>query len=118
MCLEEGQLVGAVVLNENPDGRYEAGEWTRDLAPGEYLIIHTLAVSTQCSRTGIGGKIVDLCIEYAKAQHYKAIRLDAVPGNLPAIHLYQKKGFTFAGTKDLERNIPDIPVFNLYELNL
>lgn len=117
MCLEEGKLVGAVVLNENPAGRYEVGEWTRDLALGEYLIIHTLAVATQFSGMGIGGKIVDLCIEYAKEHHYKAMRLDVVPENIPAIHLYKKKGFTFAGTKNLERNIPDIPVFDLYELN-
>lgn len=118
MCLEEGKLVGAVVLNENPGGRYEAGEWTRSLAPGEYLVIHTLAVAAQFSGMGIGGKMVDSCIEYARKHPYKAVRLDVVPENIPAAHLYKKKGFVFAGTRDLERNIPDIPVFDLYELNL
>lgn len=117
LCLEEGKPVGAVVLNENPGGRYEAGEWTRNLALGEYLVIHTLAVSTRFSGMGLGGKIVDSCIGYARQHHYKAVRLDVVPENIPAAHLYRKKGFRFAGTKDLERNIPDIPVFDLYELN-
>lgn len=30
---------------------------------------------------------------------------------------YEKHGFTFAGEKDLERGIADIPTFSLYELN-
>ena len=41
-----------------------------------------------------------------------------VPGNLPAISLYQKYGFTFAGTKDLGRDLEEIPMFELYERNL
>jgi ribosomal protein S18 acetylase RimI-like enzyme len=62
--------------------------------------------------------MVEKCIEMSKALGVKAIRLDAVPGNLPAIKLYEKHGFTFAGEKDLERNIEGIPTFKLYEYNL
>ena len=61
--------------------------------------------------------MVDKGIDIAESKGYKAIRLDVVPDNIPAINLYKNKGFTFAGVKDLSRNIEDIPLFGLYELN-
>ncbi len=42
MCYKNGHVLGAVVLNENPEGYYEAGEWRRNLNAGEYLVIHAL----------------------------------------------------------------------------
>ncbi len=117
-CVENGQILGAVVLNDNPDGDYEAGDWSRNLKQGEYLVIHRLAVVPSQGQKGIGGYLVDRCIETALRERYRAIRLDVVPHNLPAIRLYEKKGFSFIGEKDLLRNIEDIPLFELYELNL
>ena len=116
-CIENGQVVGAVVLNHNPDGNYGAGNWSKNLKEGEYLVIHTLAVDPLAGHKGIGGYMVDCCIELALQKGYKAIRLDVVPKNVPAISLYKKKGFIFAGEKDLLRNIEEIPLFELYELN-
>lgn len=118
ICTENGCTVGAVVLNEEPGGRYEAVSWTSPLRQGEYLVLHTLAVSPACYGQGIGSKMVALCIQYARKNGYKAIRLDVVPGNVPAIRLYEKMGFAYAGTADLLRGIEDIPLFDLYELNL
>ena len=65
---------------------------------------------------GIGSRMVQYCIDYAKASGYKAVRVDVVPSNIPACKLYEKHGFTFAGEKDLERFVY-IPTFVLYELN-
>lgn len=118
ICMENGCPVGAVVLNEEPGGRYEAVSWASSLRQGEYLVLHTLAVSPVCYGQGVGSKMVALCIQYARKNGYKAIRLDVVPGNVPAIRLYEKMGFTYAGTADLLRGIEDIPLFDLYELNL
>ncbi|MBQ9624653.1 MAG: GNAT family N-acetyltransferase [Clostridia bacterium] len=116
-CFENGKCVGAVILNDNPGGDYDAGEWQMPLNQGEYMVIHTLGVLPNQSGKGIGGFITKSCIEIAKQSGYKAIRLDAVPENTPAISLYLKNGFTYAGTKDLKRGIEGIPLFNLYELN-
>ncbi|MCI8510137.1 MAG: GNAT family N-acetyltransferase [Clostridia bacterium] len=116
-CVENGRVLGAVVLNDNPNGNYAAGDWTKDLKQGEYLVIHTLAVDSLAEHKGIGGYIVECCIEIAMCEGYQAIRIDVVPDNIPAINLYKRKGFTFAGTKDLLRDIDDIPLFELYELN-
>lgn len=111
-------IVGAVTLGEDPEGNYEVGEWSTALHRGEYLTVHLFAVHPAYERKGIGTIMVQECIRTAREGGYKAIRLDTVPDNHPANHLYMKNGFTYAGTKDIERGIPEIPVFNLYELNL
>lgn len=116
-CTENEKIIGAVVLSENPEGEYTAGDWKKNLQTGEYLVIHMLAVDPLLEKRGIGGYIVERCAELAKRGGYQALRLDVVPDNFPAIRLYQRKGFLYAGTKDLRRNIPEIPVFDLYELN-
>lgn len=117
ICVQNGEVLGAVMLNENPEGDYAAGEWSRALNEGEYLVIHALAVHPLFAHKGVGTFMVERCEETARQGGYRAIRLDVVPGNLPAERLYQKMGFTYAGTKDLRRNIDAIPVFDLYEKN-
>lgn len=116
-CLLDGHLCGAFVLDENPGGAYERGNWSVALHEGEYLIIHALAVSHELAGQGIGAAAVTYCMNYAKAAGYKAVRIDVVPSNLPARGLYEKMGFTFAGEADLNRKIAAIPTFVLYEWN-
>ena len=61
--------------------------------------------------------MVDYCIEKSRKDGYKAVRLDVIPDNYPAIKLYESKGFTFAGTKDLGLADEGAPILSLYELN-
>ncbi len=117
ICIAGGKAAGAFILNQDPQGDYNAGEWKQQLQDGEYMVIHTLAVSPDCARQGIGRFMIGFALEQAKTKGYKAIRLDVVPDNFPARKLYEKAGFTFAGEKDLHRGIPEIPLFALYELN-
>ena len=118
ICLDNEEIVGAFMLSEDPEGYYEAGDWSMALDEGEFLVVHILAVSPDRYRKGVGSLMVDKCISVAKTLGYKAIRLDVVPGNYPAAELYTNKGFVFAGTKDLRRGYEEIPVFDLYELKL
>ena len=78
-CLENGRIVGAAVLNEDPEGDYDAGEWGTDLKRGEYLVLHVLAVDPSMKHKGIGSFMVENCIRIAEEKGYKAVRLDAVP---------------------------------------
>lgn len=96
-CTVELRVCGAFVLDENPGGLYQKGDWKADLNQGEYLIIHALSVAHEFSGKRIGCAIVKYCIEYAKSMDYKAVRIDVVPSNLPAIRLYEKMGFTLCG---------------------
>ena len=117
ICIENGEVIGGFILNEDPQGAYEKGEWQKNLLPGEFLVIHTLATKGGHYNKGIGKAMIEFCISYGKENGYKGIRLDAVPDNLPARRLYEKLGFTFAGDKNLERYDQNIPLFSLFELN-
>ncbi len=118
ICLEDDGIIGAFVLNDDPQGNYKKGRWNRDLKDGEYLVIHALAIASDKQGKGLGSKIVDFCIKEAREKGYKAVRLDAVPENTPAIKLYKKHGFVYVGDEDLDRGIEEIPVFSLLEYNL
>lgn len=117
MCVENDKIIGAFVLNDDPDGAYENAFWSKPLMQGEYMVCHTLATAPSMQGTGIGRQIVKYCVNYAKSHGYKAIRLDVVPDNIPAKKLYEKCGFRYVGDVDLERDIPEIPLFSMFELN-
>ncbi len=117
-CVADGAILGAAVLNEDPEGNYAIGRWSRELPEGAYLVVHILAVDPAWKNRGIGSFLVDGAVAYAREQGYRAIRLDIVPDNLPAKRLYTSKGFVSAGQMDLRPEIKEIPVFELYELNL
>lgn len=86
--------------------------------PGEYMVCHALAIEPTLQGLGLGKQVVEFCKVYAKEHGYKAIRLDAVPDNAPAKRLYEKCGFQYVGDVDLERNIAEIPLFSMYEMNI
>lgn len=117
ICIDNGVIVGAFVLNDDPQGKYENATWSTQLSRGDYMVCHTLAAEPSLQGRGIGRQMVAYCIDYAKSQAYKAIRLDVVPDNIPAKKLYEKCEFQYIGDADLERDIAEIPLFSLYELN-
>ncbi len=117
ICIEDKRIVGAFVLNTDPEGEYQKGRWSRRLLDGEYMVIHALAVDPERSGTGLGKELVRFCINTAKQSGFKAIRLDIVPTNTPAQHLYESFGFRYAGEADVRPDIEDIPAFRLFELN-
>lgn len=117
-CANMGDnIVGAFIYNEETGGDYTVGEWKKQLKQGEFAIIHTLATHQNHYGKGVAKQMVQYCVNLAKMQGYKALRLDVVPDNFPAIKLYEAQGFTFAGEKDLNRGFKHIPTFCLYELN-
>lgn len=117
VAFNQNKIVGAFVFNSDGGGDYSVGEWSKQLNDKEYAVIHTLATHPLFFGKGVAKQMVQFAIDSAKVQKYKAIRLDVVPTNFPAIKLYQSFGFTFAGEKDLKRGFKDIPTFCLYELN-
>ena len=118
VCLDGNKIVGAFVFNDDPQGAYENAKWSASLQRGEYGVCHAVAIEPSLQGKGLGKQIVEFCIQRAKALGYKAIRLDVVPSNLPALKLYLKCGFRYVGDADLKRGYKEIPVFSLLELNL
>lgn len=118
VCRIDGEIVGAFVLNCDPQGSYENAQWSKDIARGDYLICHALAIAVNRQRQGLGKKIVEFCVNHARNNNFKAVRLDVVPTNYPARKLYQDYGFNYVGDVDLDRGFEDIPLFSMYEYNL
>ena len=114
--IEEGKIINAFVLNDDPGGKYENAKI--DFERGQYLVIHTLATDYEFYGKGIASKVIQFCIEKAKSGGYKAIYADIVPTNTPSRKLFEKNGFTCLGDFDLERPYTNIPLFSLYELKL
>ena len=114
--LENGSILGAFILNEDPGGKYENAkiEFNR----GEYLVIHSLGIAHEYYKKGLATKIIKYCIEKAKKEGYKAVYADIVPTNTPSRKLFEKLGFSYLGDFDLDRPITGIPLFSLYELKL
>lgn len=111
-----GRLLGAVMLGRGPQEGYESGGWAR--IEDDYLTVHALAVSPAAQGRGIGGFLVDGCIETARKAGVGAVRLDIVPENLPARQLYERKGFRYAGQVALDRGLENVPLWDLFEYNL
>lgn len=118
VCRENGKIVAAFVINDDPQQEYQKVHFSQTLSRGEYLVIHALAVATELRGRGIGKKIVQFTVDFAREHGYKAIRLDVVPTNYPARKLYEQCGFSYLGDVDLERGYEHIPLFSMYELNL
>ena len=118
VCLDDdGVALGAFVINQDARGAYEKGDWSVKLSDKDYYVIHSFAVNPSFYKKGIANCMIDYCKQLCIARGAKAIHIDVVPTNAPAIALYTRNGFTFAGEKDLDRGFDDIPTFCLYEFN-
>ncbi len=116
-CTDGEKVLAAFGLNNKPQGNYQKVRWSQQLSDGSYMVLHALAVDPMIQTRRVASKIIRFCIDKAKSDGYKAIRVDIVPSNVPARKLFEKNGFSYVGDVDLELNIRDIPAFSLYELN-
>ena len=114
----EGALAGAMVSNHACTPGYETISWAVDAEPEEVSIVHALGVSPSFQGKGIAGEMVRGAIRLAKEAGQKAIRLDVLPGNLPAQKLYTAAGFRYMGAVKLFYEDTGLTDFLLYELPL
>lgn len=112
------KIIGTVILNRMPETGYENANWKFQSDYSDVLVIHTLAVHPAYLKSGAGKFTLRSCIDYAKANGIKALRLDVNEGNEPAIRLYETHGFTYIETVDLGLGKYGLDWFRLYELVL
>ena len=84
----------------------------------EILIPHALAVIPMKQGSGIGTKVVEEIITYARLQHKKAVRLDILGTNQAAERLYTKCGFQLVQAKEMYYEDTGWTEYKIYELNL
>ena len=99
--VENGEYLaeGALVL-QNGDPGYTI--------PKQRVYLSRLIVKSACRRQGIGSRMVDYLIDYAKKQGYSEMTVGVDITNINARRLYEKKGFTniiFAGEDEYGRYV-------------
>lgn len=115
VLLADETVVGAVVLNQKQPNAYCKADWT---FYGNVWAIHTFAVHPEFLGHGAAKRLLAECEHYAQQQGGTAVHLDTLAYNQPAIRLYEGAGYRYAGTIDLEMDIPDAKWFRTYEKDL
>ena len=97
---------------------YEQANWSIDLTYDKVFVVYTLAVLPQLMNRGVASDLLRFAEDTARKAGMKAIRLDVVANNIPAIRLYEKLGFMCVGDFDLGYGKYGLDLFKLYEKNL
>lgn len=93
LCLDGERIIGAMVINHDCNESYSKMSWEVDAAADEVTIIHLLCVLPEYGGRGLGKKMLSFAMAHAAEKNQKAIRLDVMEKNLPAIKLYDSMGF-------------------------
>lgn len=96
-----GGLAAAMALTESDVEGYEAVPWQVDAAPEEAVFLHLLAVHPRFFRRGLGREMVSFAMDRARSRGARALRLDVIKDNLPALRLYASLGFSAVGESRL-----------------
>jgi len=76
---------------------YEGAPWEHPAKDEEVMVLHTLSVSPEHGRRGIGSAFVKFYEDYAKENGSPYLRMDTNARNLTARRLYQKLGYKEIG---------------------
>ena len=118
-CLRvDSKIVGSIILNNKQENAYDKVTWGLNAVHNQVIVIHTLVVHPNFMKQGIARKLIEFAKEYAIRKSAKTIRLDVAVQNTPAISLYEKCGYTYVGTVDLDLGLEQVKWFKLYELIL
>ena len=105
----EGALAAGMIITQGTDKSYETPPWRVDAADEETAVIHTLGVSPNAGKRGEGA------VALAREKGWKALRLDVLEGNDPAVRLYERAGFVYIETKQIWYESTGTANFLLYE---
>ena len=108
-AVEDGQIAGIIVLDENQAPEYESIHWT--LHTGPHLIMHRLAVHPEIQGKGIARKLIAFAENMADLKGYQSIRLDTYAKNTKALELYTRLGYERRGEVHFPDRTEVFPVF-------
>ncbi|MFT8351843.1 GNAT family N-acetyltransferase [Clostridium saccharoperbutylacetonicum] len=109
------KIAGTIILSHEPEPAYDEVTWGIEADYSEIFVIHTFVVHPDYLKRGVGKRLMDFSIEHRIKAKAKAIRLDVYENNTPAIHLYEKCGFTYIDKVDLGYREYGLEWFKLYE---
>ena len=91
----EGEIIGALVLNEFQSEEWNVIKWKYD--SGKQVVIHAFAIDPKCQNKGYGKKLFTYCENVAKENDYSNIRIDVFSENPHALYFWEMNGFVKAG---------------------
>lgn len=112
------KVVCAMVLNHEGCNGYDSVKWNVDAKDCDVLIIHVLGVHPCCKGKGYGKALIKKAVEIAKEKRCKAVRLDVLSNNLPAVHMYESCGFCRIDNVKLFYDDIGLADFYMYEYNV
>jgi ribosomal protein S18 acetylase RimI-like enzyme len=118
LFMDGGKTAGAMAVTMAQGSDYHGVAWAVPAADDETAVIHILGVAPEYQGRGIGKQMIDQAMELARASGKKALRLDTLASNTPAQHLYQEKGFTYRGKRNLYAGNTGWTDFFFYEYAL
>ena len=94
---ETGPTVFFAELNGKPAGRIKMLEWWN-----QFAYVDDIVVNPKFRGTGLGRKLLENGIQWARENNFPGIMLETQDDNVPACTLYQKYGFVLSG---FDRNV-------------
>lgn len=94
---KNGVISGAAIINQIQLKEYSAAEWQLQVSDELVMVLHTLVVSPEIERQGLGKSFVGFYEDYAKERGCKCLRLDTNERNIRARKMYKKLGYSEVG---------------------
>lgn len=105
----EDKVAGFICMNQEEDEAYQTLEWRLDKPA---LVIHRFAIKRDKLRQGLGTKLVEFAIRFARNKGLNYVKVDTNSKNSRMNRLFQKLGFNYVGQVRL-RHVED--PFNCYD---
>ena len=111
----DGILAAGMIITQGTDKSYGDAPWRVDAEDSKTAVVHTLGVSPHCAGRGVGLDMVKGAVALARGRGWRALRLDVLEGNDPALRLYERAGFQYIATKEIFYPCTGLANFLLYE---
>lgn len=94
---DNGEIVGAAIINQSQCDGYETAAWQYPAEDSEVMVLHTLTISPRVAKQGYGKAFVAFYERYAQENGCQYLRMDTNARNSRARAMYQRLGYQEIG---------------------
>ncbi len=94
---EDNNIVASAIINQTQVPEYKNCNWEFKASDEEVMVLHTLVVEPEKSKSGYGKKFVDFYEEFAAKFGIQYLRMDTNAKNNVARKFYKKIGYKEVG---------------------
>lgn len=92
---EKGISIGSITFDNKHKEVYKTIQW--EDKSDNFLVIHRVVVYSTWQNKGIGSKLLDFAVDYAKKNEYISIRMDIYSPSKRLVKFIENKGFQYRG---------------------